>query len=103
MRVVIRRYADAGGGLHYYRLDQVDDPAYEHLIPCCTEDYFFPSRHPREMLGAANTAVAGQVRGGCQAWGRITPHVVVVRARSLNRGLSTPGEHGEGGTGRRWR
>ncbi len=78
VRVVIRRYA-TGELPHMYRLDQLDDPAYTDLVPCCTEDYFFPALHPRDMLSVASLSAPGEVCSGCQEWGRATPHSVVVR------------------------
>jgi hypothetical protein len=66
---------------HRYRVEQIDDPACEYVVPVCRE-FPYPWRHPREMLNDRDlpepTSPFDTCRG-CDVWARRTRHTVLLR------------------------
>lgn len=79
-RLVLRWYA-GDEYLHRYRVAQVDDPAWEYLVPVCHE-FPYPWRHPREMVDDRDLPEPAGPFGCCPAcdvWARRHRHCVLVR------------------------
>lgn len=79
-RVVIRWYA-GDNRLHRYRVEQVDAPACQMLVPVCRE-FPYPWRHPREMVGDRDLPESAEYCDGCpgcDVWARRTRHTLLVR------------------------
>jgi hypothetical protein len=66
---------------HMYRADQLDNRAWETVIPVCRE-WPYQHRHPRGMVGKDDLPALGDAFESCHAcgvWSRRNPHTVTVR------------------------
>jgi hypothetical protein len=78
--VVIRAYS-GDRQRHRYRVEEIDDPACEYLVPVCRE-FPYPWRHPREMISDRDLPGPGSLFEscpGCDVWARRTRHTVLIR------------------------
>jgi hypothetical protein len=80
IRIAVRSFS--GDCLrHLYRVDQLDNPAREYLIPACRE-FPYPHRHPRAMVSQTDLPELGYSFVSCPScavWSRRNRHTMTVR------------------------
>jgi hypothetical protein len=78
--LVIRRYA-GDAQPHLYWADQIDNPAYEYLLPVAHE-WPYPARHPRDMLSHWDEPAPGALCDDCPTcvrWSARNRHSILIR------------------------
>jgi hypothetical protein len=80
IRIAVRFYS-GDRQRHFYRIDQLDNPAQERVAPVC-RDFPYPRRHPRDMVSEGDRPELGdslESCRGCAVWARKNPYALIVR------------------------